>query len=517
MIETELKITLDAATAARLARSPVLAELRVAPRRTETLVSIYCDTADHALAAAGIALRLRRIGRRWVQTIKRGRSGGSGGLHANEEYECAAPGGRLVLSGPDPEGALSAIAGAAGDAPIAPMFETRVKRLTERLGLPGGGLVELALDRGEIVAGTARAPIVEAEIELVEGPVAAVFDLARRLFHTGPLDFSARNKAERGYALMREGAADAPSAPRKAGTVAFAAEATLETVARDVLRDCFAQIAANMGVVARSEAIEGPHQLRIGLRRLRTAFVLFGPALGREAFAEIGTRARDLGQVVGGLRDLDVLIDELVDTAAAFGLDASARDALVAALAARRDRLRPKVRSVLAGAEGTGFLFDLAELIETRGWLAPADYGQTARLAAPIGEMAAGLLDRRQGKVMRKGRKIEKLDAEGLHALRKELKKLRYTAEMLAPIYPAKRVAGYIGALRDLQDTFGSLNDAAMAEADLTGPKAPGLDRPDVQRAVGFVLGTLAVRVGDDRPKLYQRWEKLAAARPFWS
>jgi len=517
MIETELKITLDTATAARLARSPVLAELRAEPRRTETLVSIYCDTAGHALAAAGIALRLRRVGRRWVQTIKRGRSGGSAGFFATEEIERPAPGGRLVLTGPDPEGALAAIAQAAGEAPIAPVFETRVKRLTERLRLPDGGLVEVALDRGEIVAGQARAPILEAEIELVEGPVAAVFDLARRLFRTGPLDFSVRNKAARGYALLRDGAADAPAGPRKAGTIAFEASATLETVARDVLRDCFAQIAANLRLVVSSEAIEGPHQLRIGLRRLRTAIGVFGPGLGREAFAHVNAQARELGQIVGGLRDGDVLIDELVDTAAGFGLDAAAREALVAALAARRERLRPGVRAALAGEQGTGFLFDLAELIETRGWLAPADYGQTVRLAAPIGDMAGAMLDRRHGKVMRMGRKIERLDTEGLHALRKELKKLRYTAEMLAPIYAAKRVGAYVEALRDLQDTFGSLNDAAMAGTDLTGPEAPGRDRPDVQRGVGFVLGTLAVRVGDDRPKLYRRWEKLAAARTFWS
>jgi triphosphatase len=517
MIETELKITLDAATAAKLSRNPVLAELRAEPRRSETLVSIYCDTADHALAAAGIALRLRKSGRKWVQTIKRGRMGGSAGLFSTEEIERPAPGGRLVLDGPDPEGALAAIAEATGETPIAPVFETRVRRMTERLRLPGGGLIEFALDRGEIVAGTVHAPILEAEIELVEGPVSAVFDLARRLFRTGPLAFSTRNKAARGYALVREGVADAPLAPRKAGTLDFDADATLETVARDVLRDCFAQIAANMRLVAAGSAIEGPHQLRVGLRRLRTAFAVFRPALGRDAFATVNAQARDLGQVVGGLRDLDVLIDELVDSAAAFGLDTTARKALVSALEARRARLRPKVRATLAGPDGVGFLFDLAELIETRGWLAPADYGQTARLAAPIGGLAAQLLDKRLGKVTRMGRRIERLDAEDLHALRKELKKLRYTAEMLAPIYPEKRVAAYVDALRDLQDTFGSLNDAAMAEADLTGPDAPGRDRPDVQRAVGFVLGTLAVRVGDDRPKLFRRWEKFAAARPFWS
>ena len=56
-------------------------------------------------------------------------------------------------------------------------------------------------------------------------------------------------------------------------------------VARDVLRDCHAQIAANLVVVAGSTEPEGPHQLRVGLRRLRTAFAVFEDSLGAHLFA----------------------------------------------------------------------------------------------------------------------------------------------------------------------------------------------------------------------------------------
>ena len=55
--------------------------------------------------------------------------------------------------------------------------------------------------------------------------------------------------------------------------------------------------------------------------------------------------------------------------------------------------MRAEVRAALAAPEATGFLFDLGGLIEGRGWLQPADYSQTARLAAPIGEIAPGILD----------------------------------------------------------------------------------------------------------------------------
>jgi hypothetical protein len=74
----------------------------------------------------------------------------------------------------------------------------------------------------------------------------------------------------------------------------------------------------------------------------------------------------------------------------------------------------------------------------------------------------------------------------------------------------------YLRALKELQDSFGSLNDAVMAEEALTGPDAPGAGDPAAQRGLGWTLGALAVTVADDRPKLFEHWDRLAAARPFW-
>ncbi|MBP7003423.1 CHAD domain-containing protein [Amaricoccus sp.] len=515
MIETELKITLDPDEAARLARSPALAALREGPRRRERLVSIYIDTAAHALAGAGIALRLRRIGRRWVQTVKRGRRAGGAGLYSHEEIEIPAPGGRLALDGPDPSGAYAAIAEAAGGAPLQPVFETRVERAAERLRLPEG-VVELALDRGEVVAGAARAPILEAEIELVEGEVAAVFALARRLFPRGPVRFATANKSALGYRIARGEPPPDPARPRPAGAVAFEPEASVETAARDVLRDCFAQVSQNLVVTLVSDDHEGPHQLRVGLRRLRTALAVFGPSLGASRLAGLSDAARDLGRVVGRLRDADVLIDEVVAGAAGPGLDEPARAALDAALAARRESVRDEVRARLAGPETTGFVFDLLEAIEARGWLDPADYAQTGRLAAPVADLAPGLLDARRRKAMRRGRGIEERDAEALHELRKELKKLRYAAEMLAPVFPRKKVDAFLRPLKSLQDAFGSLNDGAMAAEKLAGHGAPGHGDPAAQRAVGWTLGVLAARAETDRPRLFERWRAFADTPPFW-
>ena len=516
MIEAELKIGLAEDELARLRRSPALAALRAERGTTKDLVSVYYDTPGHALAAAGVSLRLRRSGSAWVQTIKR-RAGAvvSSGFFAHEEDERPAPGGRLILDGPDADGALAAVRTAAGDAPLAPVFETRVRRQVERLRMDGAE-VELALDEGETVAGTARAPIREAEIERISGDVAAVFAVARALFPTGPIRFSAENKAARGYALATTGTLDTTVAPRNAADIELDGASTVEAVARDILRDCLAQIATNMVVVAETTAIEGPHQLRVGLRRLRTAFALFEPWIGGGAMANLGNTARGLGREVGALRDADVLLDEVVAGAVSEGLDEAARAALAVTLAARRDVIRTRVRAALAGTEATGFLFDLAAFIETRGWLAPADYGQSARLATEVADAAPAILRKRHRQVTRSARRIRELDSEGLHDLRKQLKKLRYAVDMLGSLFDEEAVAPYLRSLKGLQDAFGSMNDAAMAQHELSGPDAAARDDPDAQRAVGWVLGALAAREKRDRPGLFDRWDKLAGAKPFW-
>lgn len=512
--EVELKIGMEAADEARLRRHPDLGRLRVVPRRTEKLVSVYYDTPDHALARAGIALRLRKVGRSWVQTIKFG-GGSSTGLFARTEIDTPAPGGRLALDGPDPDGMIHTIRKVCDGAALSPVFETRVRRMIEHLRLADDSDIELALDSGEIVAGEQSAPIHEAEMELKSGEVSALFDVAQMLFPTGPVRFSSVSKAERGYALARGDALPLPK-PRNAGQLDFDRKASVESVARDVFRDCHAQIATNMALLADSDAIEVPHQLRIGLRRLRTAFSVFSGPLGRTALAPLSAQARDLGQVVGGLRDIDVLIDEVVADAAAGGLDPAAAEALVTALEKRRDIVRRAVRKTLAAPESISFLFDLGRLIEGRGWLSPSDYSQTVRLAAPIGTLAPALLEKRYRKVVRRGRRIRELSVEDLHALRKDLKKFRYTADMLDVIWPGKKVDAYIKTLKRLQDRFGTLNDAAMAGEYLAGADAPGRDDPDVQRAVGWVLGTLAIRAGSDRPALFDRWDAFAEEKPFW-
>ncbi len=144
---------------------------------TRTLRSIYLDTPEHALNKAGIALRLRRDGRRWIQGVKT-RATLHGGLSQVGELENPAPGGRLCLDAISDSSIREEIVDRVNGAPLQPVCETVITRRTSELMLSDGTRAELALDIGEVRAGERSAELSELEIELLAGNASGLFDIA---------------------------------------------------------------------------------------------------------------------------------------------------------------------------------------------------------------------------------------------------------------------------------------------------------------------------------------------------
>lgn len=515
MTEIELKFLIDESGARKLrSRIKALPGLEGAPVN-RTLRSVYYDTPDEALRRAGIALRMRRDGRSWVQTVK-AKAVSHGGLQTAREAEAPAPGGTLNLNLIPDADLRQTVANLTEGAELHPVSETAIKRHLATVRINGTARAELAVDQGEIIAGEARGTLHELEIELKEGSVGALFDLAHTLLPEGGVTFSRMSKAARGYLLSREGHIDPPAAPRKARTVPLSPEQSSETAARDVLRECFDQIATNIEVIRSIDHDEGPHQLRVGLRRLRSAFSVFKPVIGNDEMARLNAEARWLGQEVGVQRDLDVAIVDLLEPEAAAHPGETGFPVLADILRQRGDANRTVLRRTLVGKRLHAFLFDLARFIEARGWLVASDFDQTARLARPVRALAGDAIGKRWKSARRHARDIETLDVEARHELRKELKKLRYAIEFFAPVLPQKRVAEFVSRLKSLQQVFGDLNDAAMAEALFTGADAPGATDPDAQRAVGWLLGTRIERAEHHWTEARALWSDLENTKPCW-
>lgn len=513
MREIELKILLDEAQERRLRASPVLKSNAVSAARTQTLTSRYFDTSDDVLRSEGIALRLRKAGRQWVQTVKRMTHPMSAGLSQPLEDECLLPNGTLNLSLIQDDDLREDVIGYARDG-LHVVAETEFRRTSRQVRSPAGGVVEVAIDKGVLRSDGQEQAFIEAELELIEGHAGDLYALAGLLFQTGPVRFSSSSKSERALALS--GKVHAPPVPRKAMRVALAADVSVEAAAIEILSEGLSHYLPNLPLLLETDDLGGPHQVRVALRRLRSATSAFRSALGRDALAQWSAQAKIIATVAGRLRDLDVLGTELIAPFARNHPHEAGFAALADAVAARRYAVQIEVRDALSGPDATSFGFEMARFITTRGWLDPADHQQSIRLAAPAKPFARKTLNKRWRAVKDYGDRIDGLSIDERHELRKELKKLRYLIDAFRSLFPSEQVDEFMRLIKKLQTAFGALNDSAMAEDILTAPNAPGADDPQAARAAGRLIGHLLAEADHKWPDAIAGWRRLSAFGPFW-
>ncbi|MBM3557449.1 MAG: inorganic triphosphatase, partial [Alphaproteobacteria bacterium] len=303
--EIEIKLRLPQRALSRVAGCGVIASSAQGEPKGRRLVSVYWDTPELALAGRDTVLRVRRVGRRLVQTIKRGEDVALG-PHARNEWEA-----RLK----EPRPAREAITEAEGLAALdgidftrlAPVFETQIHRRTWIIE-HDGGKAELALDSGRIVAGDKSEKLAEIEIELIDGPPATVIEIAKRLAAELPLAIESRDKAARGYALLK-GLAPPPV---RAATVALDPGMSAREALILLARGSFGQVRRNEAAARAGIDIEGVHQMRVGLRRFRALLGVFRKQLAAEPLAALAEELRWLQGNLGPAREWDVFIDETI-------------------------------------------------------------------------------------------------------------------------------------------------------------------------------------------------------------
>jgi inorganic triphosphatase YgiF len=323
MHEIELKFQVSAER--RAAVRHAVAGRAKSPRMR--LQAAYFDTPERALAAAGLALRVRREGRRWVQTLKG--SGGDSLTRAEHNVALAATAAEspvvdLALHEGTAVGERLHAALSEARSPLACVYRTDIWRTHRRLRVRGGTL-ELAYDEGLIEAGEQRLPVSELEIELLSGSPLAVIETAQAWVVRHGLWLDTRSKAERGDLLAR---GEAMAAPRKQQELQLRRDMSAAQGLRCVLLSCLDQVSANASQVASgSYEAEHVHQLRVGLRRLRTALRLFDAEASHSNLADAATV---LFRRLGPARDQAAVVQpiqrELHDAMAAAGLRFDAPD-----------------------------------------------------------------------------------------------------------------------------------------------------------------------------------------------
>ncbi|HEY8004716.1 MAG TPA: CHAD domain-containing protein [Phenylobacterium sp.] len=467
----------------------VLAAAPPGDEETHELISVYFDTPDLALKKAGASLRVREQQGRRVQTLKRG-----DGVE-REEYEAPIEG-----LAPDPAlGPLPSLTPKGAE--LRPVFNVRVSRRQRTLRYQDAE-IELALDQGELSGGDQTRPICEVELELKSGPSTALFALARELSAAADLHLSFDSKAARGQALV----AGEPQGPRKSGNVRIARDATAGDTFRAIAQNALAQIAANAAVLRAEPAAEAVHQLRVGVRRLRSALTTLEPLFGDDDPAAIKTDLKWLGHACDRARNLDAFAEEALKPAEGAGNPPPGAAALREAIDAARRRAWARARQTAASDRFR------ALMIEATAWLETGAWRDSEAARVPVEGFAGKALTRRLKALDRRRRAAEDGDDVSRHRLRIEAKKLRYSAEAFASLYSDKRVERYLRGLRRLQELLGALNDMATAEPLLAELKLT----PEAAYAAGELVGLRAAA----KPRLIARASKaadrLARAKPFW-
>ena len=488
--EIEVKLTGEAAEL-----STIFKQLKGDSPSTSRVVSTYYDTPDGHLWQRGFSLRLREKGDGHELTLKRQ----DGKAWERGEWTSAVrqPVADIGLL---PEAAPRRDIGAVLPEELNPLFASDIKRAKKNLALDGA-MVEVALDLGRIVNGAREAPVAELEFELLNGSVAVMLEHVRSLMGPHQLAFDARSKAARGIDFVT----GAPPDWVKAVKPTLGTSDTIDRAVTKIVGVTAMQITGNLAAAADGRDPEGVHQLRVALRRLRSAFTLFKRDLAHRADG-LGSEARRALGRLGPARDLDVFLLETMPPVLASAPDNAALLKLVGTAEARREDAYADVRQLVREPEFNRFLLDLM-IVAEYGGLVVTNYDM------PLRPAAVALLQKRHKNVLKVGGDFANLPYPDRHRVRIALKKLRYACDYFQDLFDRDAARPYLKRMASLQDDLGRLNDATVAEQIVDS-----LAGDDKEARVGgaLVTGWYRHRLMTVEPHMLKAWTQFAEARPFW-
>ncbi len=492
--EIELKLEFDPADSDRIKAHPALV---ASPPEKQALISIYYDTDDSALRKADVYLRVRDNGMCYVQTIKTAKSNAE--LLERHEWEQVVPSREPDLDAAQGTALAPLLTPEVREA-LRPLFVSRIRRTAHRVARDDSE-IEVAIDEGEIVSSAHQCPVSEVELELKRGDTISLFRLARELAATVPLRLAVKTKAERGFELTEGGA----QAVEKASPVNVPPDMQSDDAFRAIARNCLRHIIVNEPMMCAGNA-EALHQMRVGLRRMRAAILLFDDMVEGEELDHIKTELEWITKELGPARDLDVFAAEVLEPLQL----AHPEDSLLAETHRNFGERRAAAYALAAGSVRSdrfrSTLLDLAEWVEIGAWTREAEHEVERVFPATI--RARKKLRRLRKRIRKRGAELDTLSVGQLHKLRIRIKRLRYATEFFAAAFPgdkaAKRQEKSLAALKDLQDTLGSLNDLAMRRT-LIGEEPASHGFGDYEAEADKLLA--ATR---------NAYKRFARVKPFW-
>jgi inorganic triphosphatase YgiF len=504
--EIELKFLANEADFKAIQGSAVL-EPTERRRSSARLLSVYFDTEAGDLARRRILLRIRRLRKGQILTVKWPGGAQDGGFGRGE---IEAP---IETSVPDPlllgEDVAAEIERVTEGRPLQECFVTDIKRVTRRAVI-GGTEIEVAFDTGFIIRGEHKVLVREIELELKAGDPVDLYRFGLAMIQDYPLRLEVRSKADRGALLGTDTQAKAIRAvsPNLTGH-------TVDQAIGAIITGCRAQFVANWPAFEGPDRIESVHQMRVAMRRLRSALALFHRQFPCGEFKSIRAEAKQIASAMGEARNWDVLEGMMQEGPCAAFASEPGFAPLMAAAEARRKRGYETVAELLRSTETTRFVLSVEAFVAARGWRNVLPSAELPRLSEAATSFAAASLERLHRRVTKRGKQLIDLAPEQRHEVRIALKNLRYSADFFGNLFGhGGAIRSYTRATARLQEALGNFNDIVMV-TDLV-EQLETHDETSV-RAGGIVIGWYGRGALLHDAGLNDAWKLFRKAKPFWA
>jgi CHAD domain-containing protein len=352
---------------------------------------------------------------------------------------------------------------------------------------------EVSVLQGSRVAARFR----ELEVELADGAPPKLLDrLASQLRGAGAQPIDQIPKVVR--ALGPSALASWDLAPPRLGTRPTAAELITAGLVTSAAR-----LVDHIAIVVLDEDVEGVHQARVGIRRLRSDLWTARSLIDHGVIRSLRGELRWLMGHLGEVRDLDVLLEQLPKDLPQ--LDQYARGGAEDVLGeAAKDRAAAyeRLRSALRTRRCANLLGETARVATAPPFTAPAAQD-------PASEVVPKLVKRPLQDLRQDAKKLgPSPDDESLHRLRIDAKRVRYAAELAGPVV-GKKARRAARGLAQVQDVLGDHHDATAAALRLralgsrTGPAGVW--------AAGLLAGLALARAAEHRDRFGSVWAEAAA------
>lgn len=500
-IETELKLRINPEQLARLKRHALFKTHQITVPETRRLHNIYYDTPTLDLHKSKMALRLRRVKGLWQQTLK---GGGQvlAGLHQRNEWEVPVPSAKLDFTNLDQDVWDEHLPPSWRES-LQPVFVTDFYRSSRLLNWQGA-IIEVCMDHGEVKTSEYSTPICEVELELKSGEPQQLFELAQAILEVVPFELEVVSKAEQGFRLL----AGYIAQPVKGIVPKLAKSDRLTDGLQTLIWSCLLHFQGNLrGAMAGTDA-EYLHQMRVALRRLRVVLRMSEKIRADETLVTLREDLASLGVTLGRIREWDVFLAQTVEPARC-AIEGKAGQQSMQALLEASMQYRADCQAALCcdARELQGLMLRFAI------WMNGSYWHQAEQHAPETRDFSTKRLHQLARRYARAGLDLRRLDAQQLHALRIHTKKLRYSAEFFAALYDTRKAKTYLGALNEVQELLGIINDIAVADRLLDDL---AINLPAHSEVILFIKSRLNKDLSINFKKLHKAIQHLNKQQAFW-